>query len=108
MKLNHEADIDEWQEAEQLTKVLQVNSDLVHAASEGPAQDHAGRPVEAHPLELRPALLAVAGHLAHPDLVADDLHGLGALSDTPATQDTDREYKHWKINWNNEMHENVD
>ena len=60
MKLNHEADIDEWQEAEQLTKVLQVNSDLVHAACEGPAQDHAGRAVEAHPLELRPALLAVA------------------------------------------------
>ena len=60
MKLNHEADIDERQEAEQLTKVLQVNSDLVHPASEGPAQDHAGRAVEAHPLELRPALLAVA------------------------------------------------
>ena len=84
MKLNHEADIDEWQEAEQLTKVLQVNSDLVHAAREGPAQDHAGRPVEAHPLELRPALLAVAGHLAHPDLVADHLHRLAALRPAPA------------------------
>ena len=83
MKLNHEADIDEWQEAEQLTKVLQVNSDLVHAASEGPAQDHAGRPVEAHPLELRPALLAMAGDLAHSDLVADNLHWLRTLSEAP-------------------------
>ena len=83
---------------ELLTEVLEVDPDLVHPPGEGAAEHHAGRPVEAHPLELRPALLAVAGHLAHPDLVADDLHGLGALSDTPATQDTDREYKHWKIN----------
>ena len=83
MKLNHEADIDEWQEAEQLTKVLQVNSDLVHPSSEGPAQDHAGRPVEAHPLELCPALFAVAGDLAHADLVADHLHRLAALRLAP-------------------------
>ena len=58
MKLNHEADIDERQEAEQLTKVLQVNSDLVHPSSEGPAQDHAGRAVEAEPLKLGPAILS--------------------------------------------------
>ena len=58
-----------------------MNSDLVHPTSEGPAEDHAGGPVEAHSLELRPALLAVARDLAHPDLVADHLHRLGALGD---------------------------
>ena len=58
MKLNHEADIDERQEAEQLTKVLQVNSDLVHPASMGPAEDDAGRAVEAEPLKLGPAILS--------------------------------------------------
>ena len=60
-----------------------MNSDLVHPTSEGPAEDHAGGPVEAHSLELRPALLAVAGDLADPDLVADHLHWLGTLGEAP-------------------------
>ena len=55
----------------------------MHPAREGSAEDHAGGPVEAHPLELRPALLAVAGDLADPDLVADHLHWLRALCQAP-------------------------
>ena len=61
-----------------------MDPDLVHAAGEGSAQHHARAPVEGHPLELRPALLAVARHLAHPDLVADHLHRLAALRPAPA------------------------
>ena len=66
-----------------LTKILKVDSDLMHSAGERSAENHTGRPVEAHPLELRPALLAVAGDLAHSDLVADHLHGLRTLSEAP-------------------------
>ena len=66
-----------------LTEVLEVDPDLVHPPGEGAAEHHAGRPVEAHPLELCPALLAVAGDLAHSDLVADHLHGLRTLSEAP-------------------------
>jgi len=61
------------------TQVLQVDPDLVHPASEGAAQHHAGHPVVAQPLELCAALLAVCGHLAHPYLVADHLHWLATL-----------------------------
>ena len=66
-----------------LTKILKVDSDLMHPPRERSAEHHAGGPVEAHPLELRPALLAVAGDLADPDLVADHLHWLGTLSEAP-------------------------
>ena len=66
-----------------LTEILKVDSDLMHPAGERSAENHTGRPVEAHPLELRPALLAVAGDLAHSDLVADHLHWLGALCEAP-------------------------
>ena len=66
-----------------LTKILEVDSDLMHPPSERPAENHTGAPIEAHPLELRPALLAVAGDLAHSDLVADHLHGLRTLSEAP-------------------------
>ena len=55
----------------------------MHPPSERPAENHTGGPIEAHPLELRPALLAVTGDLADPDLVADDLHWLGALCQAP-------------------------
>ena len=55
----------------------------MHAAGEGSAQHHARAAVEGHPLELRPALLAVTGDLADPDLVADHLHWLGTLSEAP-------------------------
>ena len=55
----------------------------MHPAGEGPAQHHAGRPVEVHPLELGPALLPAGRHLAHPDLVANHLHGLTALRSAP-------------------------
>ena len=41
-----------------LTKELQMNSDLVHPASVGPAEDDAGRAVEAEPLKLGPAILS--------------------------------------------------
>jgi len=51
----------------------------MHAASEGPAEHHAALPVEAHPLELCAAFLAVRGHLAYADLVAHHLHWLAAL-----------------------------
>ena len=66
-----------------LTEVLEVDPDLVHPPGEGAAEHHAGRPVEAHPLELCPALFAVAGDLAHADLVADHLHRLAALRLAP-------------------------
>ena len=66
-----------------LTEILKVDSDLMHPPSERSAEDHAGGPVEAHPLELRPALLAMAGDLAHSDLVADNLHWLRTLSEAP-------------------------
>jgi hypothetical protein len=58
----------------------------MHAAGEGPAQHHAALPVEAHTLELGAALLAMGGHLADPDLVADHLHGLATLRLPPAKQ----------------------
>ena len=35
-----------------------MNSDLVHPASMGPAEDDAGRAVEAEPLKLGPAILS--------------------------------------------------
>ena len=66
-----------------LTKILEVDSDLMHPPGERSAENHTGRPIEAHPLELRPALLAVTGDLADPDLVADHLHWLGALCQSP-------------------------
>ena len=75
-----------WQDDMLLTEVLEVDPDLVHPPGEGAAEHHAGRPVEAHPLELCPALLAVAGDLAHADLVADHLHRLAALRLAPETQ----------------------
>ena len=59
-------------------------SDLVHAASEGPAEDHTGAPVAGESLELRVTVLARAGHPAHSDLVADHLQTLPALDDSPA------------------------
>ena len=66
-----------------LTKILEVDSDLMHPPGERSAENHTGRPIEAHPLELRPALLAVTGDLADPDLVADHLHRLAALRLAP-------------------------
>ena len=38
-----------------------MNSDLVHPASMGPAEDDAGRAVEAEPLKLGPAILSTPG-----------------------------------------------
>ena len=67
----------------------------MHPPSERSAEHHAGGPVEAHPLELRPALLAVAGDLAHPDFVTDHLHWLAALCLTPGENISER-----KINVN--------
>ena len=55
----------------------------MHPPGERSAENHTGRPIEAHSLELRPALLAVTGDLADPDLVADHLHWLGALCEAP-------------------------
>ena len=80
-----------------LTEVLEVDPDLVHPPGEGAAEHHAGRPVEAHPLELCPALLAVPRHLAHADLVADHLHGLAALRPAPAHVHRQQYsgYKYW-------------
>ena len=43
-----------------------MNSDLVHPASMGPAEDDAGRAVEADPLKLGPAILSA------PDSDQDD------------------------------------
>ena len=55
----------------------------MHPPSERSAENNTGAPIEAHPLELRPALLAVTGDLADSDLVADHLHWLGALGQAP-------------------------
>ena len=71
-----------------LTKILEVDSDLMHPPSERPAENHTGGPIEAHPLELRPALLAVTGDLADPDLVAHNLYLLLALHNSPAIETT--------------------
>ena len=76
-----------------LTEVLEVDPDLVHPPGEGAAEHHAGRPVEAHPLELCPALLAVAGDLTHADLVADHLHRLAALRLTPGHSNKNSELR---------------
>ena len=40
-----------------------MNPDLMHPASERPAEDHAGLPVVVHPLELGPTFFALRGHL---------------------------------------------
>ena len=53
-----------------------MNPDLVHPARLGPAEHHAGPAVEAEPLELGVAVLAVRTDLTDPDLVADDLNRL--------------------------------
>ena len=66
-----------------LTQILEVNPDLVHPPCERPAQDDAGLPVVAQPLELCPAFLAMGRDLAHPNLVTNHLNWLGALSLAP-------------------------
>ncbi len=48
----------------------------MHPARPGSAEHHAGSPVEAEPLELRVAVLAVGTNLADSNLVAHDLNGL--------------------------------
>ena len=69
----------------------------MHAAGEGSAQHHARAAVEGHPLELRPALLPVAGDLAHSDLVADHLHGLRTLSEAPGWTNHISQYLHSRL-----------
>ena len=66
-----------------LTQILEVNPDLMHPSCERPAQDDAGLPVVAQPLELCPAFLAMGRDLAHPNLVTNHLNWLGALSLAP-------------------------
>ena len=60
-----------------------MNPDLMHPASPRPAEHHAGPPVEAEPLELRVAVLAVRAHLADSNLVAHDLNGFLAAQRLP-------------------------
>ena len=60
-----------------------MHPDLVHPSRERPAQHHAGPAVEAEPLELCPALLALGRDLAHADLVGHDLDRLLALGVAP-------------------------
>ena len=60
-----------------------MNPDLVHPARLGPAEHHAGPAVEAEPLELGVAVLAVRADFADPDLVADDLDRLLAANRVP-------------------------
>ena len=66
-----------------LTQILEVDPDLMHPSCERPAQDDAGLAVVAQPLELCPAFLAMGRDLAHPNLVTNHLHWLGALSLAP-------------------------
>ena len=63
-----------------------MDSDLVHAASERSAENHAGGPVAGESLELRVRLLATGGDPTDPNLVADDLQTLSALNDSPGTR----------------------
>ena len=60
-----------------------MNPDLMHPARPGSAEHHAGPPVEAEPLELRVAVLAVGADLADADLVAHDLNGFLAAQRLP-------------------------
>jgi hypothetical protein len=62
------------------TKILQVDSDLVHAASVRLAEDNAGGSVEFEFLEGGAAVLALGRHFAHANLVADHLDGLRAAN----------------------------
>ena len=56
-----------------------MHPDLVHAASEGPTHHDARHAIIAQPLKLCPTLLAMAGHLAHSDLVAHNFDRLSTL-----------------------------
>ena len=56
----------------------------MHASCSRPAEDDGGGAVEADPLELGVAVLAVGRDLAHADLVAHHLHRLDALAAAPA------------------------
>ena len=51
----------------------------MHASCSRPAEDDGGGAVEADPLELCVAVLAVGRHLAHADLVRDHLDRLLAV-----------------------------
>lgn len=75
---------------EKVTQVLQVHPDLMHAPRMRETQDHAyvGLFVVADQLECRRTALALAGHLAHADFVADHLDGLIALDRLPVHQHT--------------------
>lgn len=75
---------------EKVTQVLQVHPDLMHAPRMRETQNHAyvGLFVVADQLECRRTALALAGHLAHADFVADHLDGLIALDRLPVHQHT--------------------
>ena len=55
----------------------------MHPASVRPAHHHAGLPIEADPLEVRPAVLTPSGYLTDPYFVADHLYWLPALDEAP-------------------------
>ena len=60
-----------------------MDPDLMHAASERPAENNTGGPVGGESLELSVRLLARGGDPTHSNLVADDLQTLPALDDSP-------------------------
>ena len=58
----------------------------MHASGARPAEDDGGGAVEADPLELGVAVLAVGRDLAHADLVAHHLDRLLAVDDATETE----------------------
>jgi hypothetical protein len=63
----------------QLTEILKMNSDLMHATGERFTEHDTRFAVVAELLECRRTIFAFWRHLAHTDFVAYDLDGLLAL-----------------------------
>ena len=57
-----------------------MDPNLVHSSCERSAEHHTSLSVVTHSFKLRAALLAMWRDLAHPNLVAHNLHRLGTLS----------------------------
>ena len=57
-----------------------MDPNFVHSSRERSAEHHTSLSVVTHSFKLRAALLAVWRDLAHPNLVAHNLHRLGTLS----------------------------